>query len=109
MDQAASGIAAKYIEQGLLGAAVVALVIAVCLCVRHIIKLYREKEEQATKLNAEKDAIRIQQIADTKIALEAVAKSTDNLSSTEDRMAENNAAMKEFLAVARSLLNKGQI
>lgn len=40
MDAVAAQSAGKFIEQGLLGAAVVALVIALCLCVRHIIKLY---------------------------------------------------------------------
>lgn len=40
MDSTAALAAGKFIEQGLLGAAVVALVIALCLCVRHIIKLY---------------------------------------------------------------------
>ena len=40
MENAASEVAGKFIEQGLLGSAIVALVIALCLCVRHIIKLY---------------------------------------------------------------------
>ena len=98
MEAAAAQSAGKFIEQGLLGAAVVALVIALCLCVRHIISLYKEK-----------DGIRIQQIADTKIALEAVAKSTDNLDSAEQRMVQNTDATKELLAVTRALLNKGQV
>lgn len=40
MDAVAAQSAGKFIEQGLLGAAVVALVIALCLCIRHIVKLY---------------------------------------------------------------------
>lgn len=55
------------------------------------------------------DDIRLQQINDVKIAMEVVSKSTDNLNGAEERMAENNTAMKELLAVVRSLINKGQV
>lgn len=74
------------------------MVLALVFCVNHIIKLYSEK-----------DAVRLQQINDVKIALEAVAKSTDNLTSAEQRMAENTIATKELLAVTRALHNKGQV
>lgn len=40
METTAIDAAGKFIEAGLLGAAVVALTIALALCVRHIIKLY---------------------------------------------------------------------
>jgi hypothetical protein len=97
VDSAAQGVTQTFLDQGLLGAAVVALVIALGLCLRHIITLYKEK-----------DAIRKEQIGDTKIALEAVAKSTDNLNSAEERMAMQTEATKELLAVTRSLMNKGR-
>lgn len=42
MEATAINAAGKFVEQGLLGAAVVALVIALCLCVRHIVKLYEK-------------------------------------------------------------------
>ena len=74
------------------------LVLALIFCVRHIIVLYGDK-----------DTIRLQQIADTRVALEAVAKSTDNLNSAEERMVANTDATKELLAVTRSLVNKGQV
>lgn len=96
MEQIAAQAAGNYIDQGLLGSAVVALVIALCLCIRHIVTLYKEK-----------DAIRLEQISDTKVALEAVAKSTDNLESAEERMSLQTEASKELIAVARSLMNKG--
>lgn len=98
MESNATQVAGKFIEQGLLGSAVVALVIALCLCIRHIVFLYKDK-----------DTVRLQQISDVKIALEAVAKSTDNLNNAEERMAENNIATKELLAVTRALQNKGQV
>jgi len=74
------------------------LVLAVIFLTNHIIKLYKDKDD-----------VRKEQIADTRIALEAVAKSTDNLNSAEERMVQNTDATKELLAVTRSLLNKGQI
>ena len=67
-------------------------------CVRHIISLYGEK-----------DAIRLTQISDTKLALDAVSKSTENINSAEERMALNNEAVKELLAVTRAMMNKGQL
>lgn len=57
--------------------------------------------------NKKIDDIRLQQISDVKLALEVVSKSTDNLASAEQRMSENNAAMKDWLAVSRSQQAKG--
>lgn len=70
------------------------LVLTVIFLANHIIKLYGEKDD-----------IRLQQISDTKVALEAVAKSTDNLNSAEERMVANTDATKELLAILR---NRGQ-
>lgn len=74
------------------------LVLALIFCVRHIITLYKAM-----------DAIRLTQISDTKLALDAVTKSTENINSAEERMSLNNEAVKELLAVTRSLINKGQL
>lgn len=74
------------------------LALALMFCVRHIITLYTAM-----------DAIRLTQISDTKLALDAVSKSTENINSAEERMALNNEAVKELLAVTRSLINKGQL
>lgn len=73
------------------------LTLALMFCVRHIIKLY-----------ADKDVIRKEQINDTKIALEAVSKSTDNLENTEQRMSEQTALLKEWVIVARAQQSRGQ-
>lgn len=59
-------------------------------------------QETIKTLTAEKDAIRVQQIGDTRIALEAVAKSTDNLEGAETRMVENNTLVKELITIFRS-------
>lgn len=59
--------------------------------------------------NKKIDTIRVQQISDVKVALEAVAKSTENISSAEERMAANTEATKELVAMARVLINKGQV
>ena len=74
------------------------LVLALIFCVRHIITLYTAM-----------DAIRLTQISDTKLALDAVTKSTENINSAEERMALNNEAVKELLAVTRAMMNKGQV
>ena len=58
--------------------------------------------------NKKIDGIRLQQISDVKLALEVVSKSTDNLASAEERMSENNAVMKDWLAVSRAQMAKGQ-
>lgn len=58
--------------------------------------------------NKKIDDIRLQQISDVKLALEVVSKSTDNLASAEERMSENNAVMKDWLAVSRAQQAKGQ-
>lgn len=71
------------------------LTLALIFCVRHIISLYGEK-----------DTIRLQQINDTKIALEAVTKSTDNLNNAEDRMTEQTALLKEWVIVTRAQQTK---
>ena len=84
-------------EAGPIGVAVL-LTLALMFCVRHIISLYKEK-----------DAIRLTQISDTKLALDAVSKSTENINSAEERMALNNEAVKELLAVTRAMMNKGQL
>lgn len=73
------------------------LTLALMFCVRHIIKLY-----------ADKDVIRKEQINDTKIALEAVSKSTDKLENTEQRMSEQTALLKEWVIVARAQQSRGQ-
>lgn len=57
--------------------------------------------------NKKIDDIRLQQISDVKLALEVVSKSTDNLANAEQRMSENNAVMKDWLAVSRSQQAKG--
>lgn len=72
------------------------LTAALIFCVRHIIVMYGEK-----------DAIRLQQINDTKIALEAVSKSTDNLTNAEERMTEQTALLKEWVIVTRNAQSKG--
>ena len=59
--------------------------------------------------NKKIDDIRVEQIKDTKLALEVVAKSTDKMASAEERMSLQTEASKEVLAVAKVLLNKGQI
>lgn len=59
--------------------------------------------------NKKIDDIRVEQIKDTKLALEVVAKSTDKMASAEERMALQTEASKEMLAVAKVLLNKGQV
>lgn len=84
-------------EAGPIGLAAL-LTVALIFCVHHIIKLY-----------AEKDVIRLQQISDTKIALEAVSKSTENLDNAEQRMSEQTALLKEWVIVARAQQNKGQL
>ena len=58
--------------------------------------------------NKKIDDIRLTQISDVKLALEVVSKSTDNLASAEERMSENNAVMKDWLAVSRAQQAKGQ-
>lgn len=57
--------------------------------------------------NKKIDSIRVQQINDTKLALEAVSKSTDNLNNAEDRMTEQTALLKEWVIVARAQQNRG--
>lgn len=74
------------------------LALAVIFLIRHIITLYKEKDD-----------IRLEQINDTKQALQAVAKSTDNLASAEDRMTAQTEATKELVAMARGILNKGAL
>lgn len=59
--------------------------------------------------NKKIDGIRVEQIKDTKLALEVVAKSTEKMASAEERMALQTEASKEMLAVAKVLLNKGQV
>lgn len=59
--------------------------------------------------NKKIDTIRVQQISDVKVALEAVAKSTDNLSKQEDRQLAQTEATKELVAMVRLLINKGQV
>lgn len=65
MDAAATEAAGKFIEQGLLGSAVVALVIALCLCVRHIIKLY-------DKIGALQDTAKTDALASLKSVTQAL-------------------------------------
>lgn len=55
------------------------------------------------------DSIRLQQIGDTKIALEAVAKSTDNVAESEERQKAQTEATKELVAMVKVLINKGQL
>jgi len=59
--------------------------------------------------NKKIDQIRLQQISDVRVALDAVTKSTENINSAEERMALNNEAVKELLAVTRAMMNKGQV
>jgi len=93
-----AGAVQAYLDQGLLGVTIVVLAGAMVFCVRHIIVLYGRI-----------DGIRKDQINDTRIALEAVSKSTDNLNSAEERMVANTEATKELLAVTRSMMNRGQV
>lgn len=75
MDATATSVAAKFIEQGLLGSAVVALVVALCLCVRHIIKLY-------DRIGALQDTAKTDALASLKsvtTALDTVKLVTDTL------------------------------
>lgn len=55
------------------------------------------------------DEIRAQQILDTKIALEAVAKSTDRIADAEERQHAQTEATKELVAMVRVIINKGQV
>lgn len=57
--------------------------------------------------NKKIDEIRVQQIGDTKIAMEAVTKSTDNLNNAEERMTEQTALLKEWVIISRAQQNKG--
>lgn len=57
--------------------------------------------------NKKIDEIRVQQIGDTKVAMEAVTKSTDNLNNAEERMTEQTALLKEWVIVSRAQQNKG--
>ncbi len=59
--------------------------------------------------NKKIDDIRIQQIADTKTALDVVAKSTDNISRADERQLAQTEASKELIAMIRVLINKGQV
>lgn len=59
--------------------------------------------------NKKIDDIRVQQISDTKLALDVVAKSTEKMASAEERMVLQTEANRELLAVAKVLLNKGQV
>lgn len=59
--------------------------------------------------NKKIDDIRVEQISDTKIALDVVAKSTDKMASAEERMVLQTEANRELIAVAKVLLNKGQV
>ncbi len=59
--------------------------------------------------NKKIDEIRLQQISDVKLALEVVSKSTDRMASAEERMGLQTEANKELVAVAKALLNKGQV
>lgn len=55
------------------------------------------------------DDIRQEQIRDTKLALDVVAKSTDRIEDSEARSHAQTEASKELVAMMRVMLNKGQI
>lgn len=57
--------------------------------------------------NKKIDEIRLQQINDTRVAFEAVSKSTDNLASAEERMSEQTAVLKEWIILQRAQQSKG--
>lgn len=87
-----------FIEAGLLGATVFVLAVVVGLMARHIITLYKERDE-----------IRVEQHADTKASIVAITKALESIDTAQERMAANTEASKELLAVVRSMVNKGQV